>query len=129
MEFNFKKFTNTHAKIEERISITNSGAIGFPKKFYEDEGISKYRYITLYYDAKKMAVGILFTNDTKEKDRFTIVHSKKGYGASVVIRSFFKVCNIKPTNYSGRYHWGKEPYDDVGELYVIKLEEREKEKM
>jgi len=129
MEFDFIKFESTHARIEDRITVTKSGAIGFPTKFYEDNKIANFKFVVLYYDVNKMAIGVLFTNNESEKNRFSIIHSKKGYGGSVAVRSFFKVSKLDPVTYYGRYEWQKIQHEGVGELYVIKLKEREKKEL
>lgn len=126
-DYSFKKFQNRNARFESRISITKSNSIGFPTKFYKDNGIKQYKYVVLYYDKDKRAVGVQFTNDESEKNKFSISHSKQGYGGSIVARSFFATCNISPKKYYGKYEWKKYPLEGVGELFVITLKEREVE--
>jgi len=125
MEYKFKKFEKKNIRQENRISITKSNQIGFPTKFYQDNKINKFKYVVLFWDRENKAIGIHFTNDEKEENRFSIIHSKK-YGGSVVVRSFFKSCNINPKIYHGRYEWEKYNLEGVGEIFVIKLKERDK---
>lgn len=125
MEYQFKKFEGRNIRQENRITITKSNSIGFPQKFYRDNGIKNFRYVVLFWDEGNKAVGVYFTNDEKEKNKFTIIHSKKGYGGGVVVRSFFRMYNIDPKIYHGRYEWGKYNLEGVGEIFVIKLKERE----
>ncbi len=124
--YNFKKFENTHQRLEDRITITKTNSIGFPGKFYKDNNIKDFKYVVLYYDSDSKAVGIQFIADEGEKNKFTIMHSKLGYGGGIIARSFFKSNNIDPKLYYGRYVWEK--YDNNGiNLFVIKLKEREVE--
>ncbi len=119
--FNFTKFERTNAREVDKITVTASNAIGFPTKFYQDQGLKDYKYVVLYYDSQEMAVGIQFTNNEEEKHKFSILKSKQGYGGSIVATSFFKTSSINPKEYHGRYEWQKENLEGVGELYIIKL--------
>lgn len=124
MEYQFKKFEKKNIRQENRITLTKSNSIGFPQKFYQDNGIKNFKYAVLFWDEKNKAIGIYFTNED-EKGGFKIIHSQK-YGAQVVVRSFLKENNINPKIYHGRYDWEKYNLEGVGELFVIKLEERDK---
>lgn len=124
MSFNFKKFENTNLRLEKRITLTGSGNIGFPTKFYIDNNVKDYKFVVLYYDELEKAIGVLFSNDNNEKNKFTIIHSKKGYGGSIVIRSFIRSHNIDTNIYRGRYEWENYTMEGVGKLYVIRLKER-----
>src|SRR5438477_3764634 len=126
MVYNFKKVESRNARTEDRITITKSGGIGFPTKFYNDNKIKDYKYVVLYYDHDQKALGIYFTNDEAEKNKFSIIHSHSGYGGSIVPRSFFKTYDIKPEIYYNRYSWSNEDQEDVGKLYVIHLKKNEK---
>jgi hypothetical protein len=125
MVYNFQKFEGRNIRLENRITITKSNSIGFPSKFYNDNKIKDFKYVVLYWDGGNKAVGIKFTNDENEKSKFTIIHSKIGYGGSVVARSFFKLYEIDPKVYHGRYDWEKQNIEGVGEVYAIKIESRE----
>jgi hypothetical protein len=124
MIYNFKKFEKKNVRMENRITLTKSNSIGFPQKFYEGNGIKNFKYAVLYWDEKNKAIGIHFTN--KEKDEgFKIIHGQK-YGGQIVVRSFLKENNINPDIYRGRYDWEKYNLEGVGEVFVIKLKERNK---
>lgn len=125
MVYNFQKFEGRNIRLENRITITKSNSIGFPSKFYNDNKIKDFKYVVLYWDGGNKAVGIKFTNDENEKSKFTIIHSKIGYGGSVVARSFFKLYEIDPKVYHGRYDWEKQNIDGIGEVYAIKIESKE----
>jgi hypothetical protein len=120
MSYNFKKFDKRNVRLESRITITKSNSFGFPTKFSDDNNIKDYKYVVLFYDMDSKAIGIHFTNDTNDQNKFSIIKSEK-YGASVVARSFFKSNSIDTKEHSGRYHWKKVSIEDVGELYVIEL--------
>lgn len=111
--------------MESRVSVTKSYSFGFPTKFYRDNGIGEYKYLVLYYDEAEKAVGIHFSNNENEENKYSVIHSKDGYGGSAVVRSFFNTYNIDPKKYYGKYKWEKHQLEGVGELFVIGLKEKE----
>ncbi|KKT71466.1 MAG: hypothetical protein UW68_C0065G0002 [Candidatus Collierbacteria bacterium GW2011_GWB1_44_6] len=123
MNYNFKKFEETHGRYESRITVTGSKSIGFPTRFFKDNDIDSYKYVTLFYDEDKMVVGIKFLSDEGEPHKFTIVKSKDGYGGSIIASSFFGKYAIDTKKYKGKYDWKKE-ITPFGELYVIELKEK-----
>ncbi len=123
--YNLKKFESVRAKVVDKITVTRNQSIGFPTGFYRDHKISDFKYVVLYYDSEQRAIGIDFTNDGEEKSKFTIIHSKDGYGGSIIARSFFTSNGIDAKKYYGRYSWEKYPVESVGEIFVIKLIERQ----
>lgn len=120
MNYNFSKFESTHSRYEARITITSSKSIGFPTKFYNENKIDRYKYVILYFDEEKKAIGIQFSIDEKEPHKFTIIKSKTGYGGSIVATSFFKKHEIDPKIHKGKYDWQKVK-TPFGELFVIEL--------
>lgn len=124
MTYEWKKFESVNQRLEHRITVTRSGYAGFPTKFYEDNGLSKYKYVIFYFSAPEKAVGIKFTNDENEKGILKIHHNKEGKGGWVVARNFFRTNNLDYKGYSGRYEWTKENFEGIGELYIIKLKEK-----
>jgi len=125
MQYQFKKFEAKSVRRENRITLTaKSYSIGFPTKFYQDNGIKNFKYAVLFWDEKNKAIAIHFSNQ-EEKAGFKIIHSRK-YGGQIVVRSFLKENNIKPEVYSGRYEWEKYNLEGVGEVFVIKLKEKSK---
>ena len=123
--YKFQKFENRNARLENRISVTRSNSIGFPTQFYRNNNIKQFKYVVLYYDQDKKAIGIRFTNNEEDGNKFSIIHSKKGFGGSAVIRSFFRTYNINLKKYYGKYEWKKRAPEGIGELFVIDLKERE----
>lgn len=121
MDYQFKKFEGRNIKSESRITITKSNSIGFPTKYYKDNNIKDYKYVVFYFDKNNFAIGIHFTNNEEEKNKFSIIHSKVGYGGSVVARSFFKSCDINSEKHHGRFEWKKQSVEEIGEIYIIKL--------
>ena len=126
MPYNFKKVESRNARTEDRITITKSNGVGFPTKFYKDNKINEYKYVVLYFDKEQKALGLQFSNDEMEKNKFSIVHSHSGYGGGIVARSFFRTYGIDPKLYYGRYSWKIEPQEGIGNLYVISLKENKK---
>ena len=123
MDYNLKEFTGRNERLETRMTITKSYSIGFPTKFFKDNKINDFKYVVLFFDEAKKAIGINFTNDDVKKNKFAIIKSKSGFGGSVVARSFFKSFNIEPTVYYGRYDWEKINQEGFGEIFVINLKE------
>ena len=111
--------------MESRISITKSYSLGFPTKFYRDNSIRIYKYLVLYYDDVEKAIGIHFSNDETEENKYAVIHSKNGYGGSAVVRSFFNTYNIDPKKYHGKYKWEKQQLEGAGGLFIIDLKEKE----
>lgn len=128
MSYNFKKFEGRNLRQEDRITLTKSNSLGFPKKFWDDNNIDKYSHVTLYWDANRKAIGIRFTNDIGEKSAFSIMKNTAGYGGGIIVRSFFKTNGIDPGIYHGRYEFKKENIEGVGEMFIIELKEHEKKK-
>lgn len=126
MEYQWKKFERTKSRLEDRITVTKSRAFGFPTKFYQDNGLANFKYVVLYYVELEKAVGFLFTNSEEEKFKFSLLRSGNNYGGSIIATSFFKSNNLDPKKYYGRYLWEKLNQEGIGELYVIKLQERVK---
>jgi len=125
MVYQFKKVETRNVRSEKRITITKSYTIGFPVKFYQDNKIADFKYVIFYYDEASKVIGIQFSNDENEKYKFKIIHSKKGFGGSVAVRSFFRSYNIDPVKYHTRYEWKTEDQPGIGKLYVINLKERQ----
>lgn len=123
MVYNWKKFDAVNQRIEHRITVTGSGYIGFPTKFYNDNQIRDYKYVVLFYSEPEKAVGVKFTNE-EEKGVLKIHHSKTGQGGSVVARNFFRANNLDYKVYRGRYEYKKETFEGIGELCVFQLRER-----
>lgn len=128
MDFTFQKFQNNNKRNEARITVTRHKSFGFPTKFHDDNKLAEYKYVVLYYDETKKAVGFHFTSDDAEPHKFSIIRSKKQYGGSVVASSFFATYNIDPNLYHGRYEYEKKEYPDIGLIYSIVLKENQSEK-
>lgn len=123
----FTKFTATSQRNEDRITVTKSRSFGFPTKFFNDNHIEDYKFVVLFYDKERNAVGFQFINDENEPHKFSIIKSNKGFGGSVVATSFFKTNNIAPETYRGRYAWKIEEIEGFGKVFVIDLKSREQE--
>ena len=121
MKYNFKKFEQRNIRLESRKTITKSNSLGLPTKFTEDNGVKQFNYAVLFYDSNLKAIGIQFTNDETESNKFSLIKSDK-YGASIVARSFFKVNDIDTKKYHGRYNWKIVEIENIGKLFVIELD-------
>jgi len=120
----FLKFQNTHQRLESRITVTSTYSFGFPTKFYRDQKIDQYKYAVLYFEPSQMAVAISFNNSEQEPHKFRIVRTTKGMGGSINATSFFKVYDLNPKDYHGRYEWTQQEMSGVGPVYIIQLKKR-----
>lgn len=125
----FVKFEETNKRQEDRITVTGHSSFGFPTKFYNDNKIDGYKYVTLFFDEENKEVGFYFHNDEAEKHKFSILKSKQGFGGSIVASSFFKSKSLDSKIYRGRYEWRKENIPEIAEIFVIKLKTREDSNM
>jgi len=121
----FVKFEETNKRQEDRITVTGHSSFGFPTKFYNDNKIGEYKYVTLFFNEENNEVGFYFHSDEAEKHKFSILKSKQSYGGSIVASSFFKSKNLDSKTYRGRYEWRKENISEITEIFVIKLKIRE----
>mgnify|MGYP001603033526 CR=1 FL=1 len=121
----WKKYESVNKRLEHRLTITKSGYIGFPNKFYEDNRVDNYKYIAIYYSPSESAVGIRFSNDEQEKGVIKIHHYKDSKGGWVSAKNFFKTNGIDFQSFAGRYEWNKENPEGIGELFVLKLKLKE----
>lgn len=129
MEWNFIEHTSTGKRFEERITITKNNVIGLPTQFYNDNNVSTYKYVVLFYDGGNKAVGVTFTNDVNAQGKISITKNNQGYGGHIVATSFFKANKIDTKRFSGRYEYDKQPLrslglDRDGEMYIVKLVEK-----
>lgn len=119
-----EKFEGLHSRQENRITITKSYSVGLPTKFYLDNNIHQYKYSVLFWSKDRKIMGIHFTSNDNEKNKFSVGKNEK-YGGSISARSFFKHYEIDPKLYFGKYDWEKIKKDGVGEIYVIQLTAKE----
>ncbi len=121
----FVKFEEANKSQEDRITVTGHSSFGFPTKFYNDNKIDEYKYVTLFFNAENNEVGFYFHSNEAEKHRFSILKSKQGFGGSIVASSFFKSKSLDSKIYRGRYEWRKDSIPEIGEIFVIKLKIRD----
>lgn len=127
MEYNFKKFSGFNVRTTEpTISITKNNTFGLSAAFIMNNGISKYDYACLYYDAGNKSIGIRFTNDSAEKAKFTLTKNKNSNGANLIAHSFFRKNGIDAEKFARKYTPKKLSLDEVGidqpgALFVIDL--------
>lgn len=124
---NLNKFQEYGAKISRKISVNKSYSFGFPPALYEEEGLSRYNHVVLYFDEVQKVIGIEFVNHDGQGQGFTINPYGEGSkrGASIIGRSFFNKYNIDPKKFYGKYAFEK-IQKDGSEIYLIQLNERSK---
>lgn len=125
-QYNFKKFNLKNKRQESRISLTKSHSIGYPKKFWEDNGISNFNFASIYWDSGNLVIAVRFHNNEDDEGAFKIIRNKHGYGGSTIARSFFKIYGIDLGRYCGKYNWHKYHMENVGDVFVINLRDKDK---
>ena len=122
----FKKFENINKKLEDVITVTKTGSIGFPKFFYTKNSLKDFSYVTLFYDEELKIIAIQFTSNEAEKSKIRILPpSKDGYGASIIARSFFKTYGLESYDYFGKYNYKIEEIEGIGKAFTIQLKKKE----
>lgn len=127
--FNFIQFTGyrmrggTH---ENKITVMRNGHIGLLARFISENDLGEYRFASLYVDAEKQAIGIVFVNDEVTPGRFTLRKEHRGGGAQIGSKRFFKKNRISTANHAGRYDYEKKPLRELGieragDMYIFKL--------
>ncbi len=124
VEYNFKKYEKINSRFEDRITITLSRSFGFPARFCQDNELDNFKYVIIYYDEKNKAIGFSFSSDEQEKNKYSLIRSKKGYGVIVVATSFFKNYKLDPKKYRGKYESKRKKIEGIGQLYIIDLKEK-----
>lgn len=126
--FDFEQFKGVGSRLSTySISITKNGSFGLNSGFYNGEKIKDFSYVMLFFDKNKKTIGFLFTNSKSAKGTFKISHgNNSGY---IAARTFFM--SIFPGNldevakYARRYSPKKYHDEKIGELYYIRLEDKE----
>lgn len=121
---NLKRFIENNARIDDRISITKSYAIGLTTLFCQQNNISNFHYVVLFYDSEKKIVALHFTNNDKEPGVLKVSHDNKGRGAVISATSFLKANRIDPARHHGKYNWVKYPnFEGIGDIFVFEIKE------
>ena len=123
--WDFKKFEGgSSTNRESAIVINKPNSIGFSSRFYQDNNVSEFKYVILYFDSANRAIGIKLTNKEEEKTKYSINHAKKGFGAQVVPKSFFKENKRDTEKCSGRYEFEEEKIEGIGDIFIITLKDK-----
>ncbi len=118
---NWVKFTSLKQRSVDTISITASNTFNFPRKFYDDNQLANFNFVTIYYDKVENSIGFNFNNNDEEKYKFKIQKNENGFGGFISATSFFKSNNIDVVKFKGRYDPIIEEVPEIGKLFVIKL--------
>lgn len=122
--YNFNRFENQGPSKEALISINKSNEITFSSAFCNMNKIFNYAFVVLFWDSKKRAIGIHFTNNKEEKGRYALARLSKGGGARVSAKGFLNNSKIDASIYANRYMWKKYEDEAIGTLYVFELESK-----
>jgi len=122
----FIKFEDVGAKLTNTISLTKSQSFGFAAGFVKKNNISKFNFVSLFYDKEddRNRIGFQFTDDRVGKSSFTIIFGNNRQTASIVARSFFRGFEIDSKKYEGKYEPTEINDENFGTIYFIDLKEK-----
>lgn len=67
MDFNFERFTNVNSSYAPKVSIRNTGQIGFSQGLMKRVGVDERDwYVALFYDKRHQAMGLKFTDNAED---------------------------------------------------------------
>lgn len=125
----FELFTETGARTQEFISVTETKTFGLSRAFLDKYGITAEQKAVILYDTDTNSVGLSFS-DKNPKFGFAVRIANPKHGGAIVAKSFFEVKGIDAKKYAGRYSdFSKKPLssigiDNQGEVFVFTLKER-----
>jgi hypothetical protein len=97
--------------------------LGLLSGFYSKENIKNYKRAVLFFDKKRKAIALSFTNDDKAIGAFKISHSKNSNNTgSIAAHSFFTGNEITQDIYTGQRVPTKIRDENFGTLFVIDLQ-------
>jgi hypothetical protein len=64
--FQFERFTETGKSFTARVTLRQNGQIGFNEGARNAFDLEKFGYAVLFFDAKRSAIGLQFTNNADE---------------------------------------------------------------
>jgi len=103
----------------DAITITRSETIGLPAKFLEAHHLTRHYGVVLYYDPKRLTIGMHFTT-VKEADSIKITRYEAG-GGSIACTRFFRHQHLDFRKHAGVYPYKRVRRKGMPELYVIQL--------
>jgi len=123
----YTKFTQFGRKDASFISLTKSQSFGFGGDFLEKYNLESKEYVELLYDQDEKKVAFHFIDEKTDKGAFKLISSKGTKSKLIVARSFFttffKANDI--VKYEGKYLPEVEEDPEYGQLFSIKLKEKE----
>ena len=120
--YNFVRFDGYFPRGDTKIGINKSGLIRLSSGFCRATNIIKFKYTVLFYEKKNKSIGLKFTN-TRERGILSV--TKDRTGATLSAKSFMKANNLSLKGIARRYDWEKQVIHDIGELFIIELENNE----
>lgn len=105
-----------------KITITNKQTILFNSAFFHSAKLKSNTSVRLAYSPKKKAIIFDFTEDPKAEGAFALV--QRGFTAFTTCRSFFNSHDLDETKIAGHYIPQKERIPRIGEMWVIRLDDR-----
>lgn len=129
----FKKHTREITRVVDKITLTASKQIGFPRAFMDKNSLKSYDGVVLYWEPAARAIAVRFTNNGTESSKSIskLVKSQK-YGSYVGAANFLSTNSINPKDYEHRYDYKEIEPDLIGadvddKVFVFQLKDVRKE--
>lgn len=119
-KYNLKKFVGVGSRSGDYFISFNKSGLLISSGFYSQEKIIGFSKVVLYFDEKKVAVGLQFVRDNNAEGGFKLIHGNNKTTGSVSARSFVKTNNLNNPKYFGRKVPKKIDYQG-SEIFVIDL--------
>lgn len=127
----FELFTETGARTQEFISITETKTFGLSRAFLDKYDITPDQKAVILYDPETNSIGLSFS-DKNPKFGFAIRIPNPKHGGAIVAKSFFEMKGIDAKLYAGRYSdFTKKSLNSIGidnhgSVFVFALKERKR---
>jgi hypothetical protein len=111
----FELFKNMSKTFRPKISIRNTGHIGFSRGAINKYNLDKYKYCKLYFDSSNKIIGFQFTSE--EEEDITVKLTKRGQDMFISVKPFLNYYGIDHS--VTRIYLGKK--DEESDLICIDL--------
>lgn len=111
----FERFVKTTRSFTPKVSIWGRGQIGFNTGAVHKFGLEKFDYAILFFDKETRRIGIVFTNDEKEKGVVRL--TKRMAGMSLSAKPFLEYYDVlKPEKVVCDFRFSNED-----NMYIIEI--------
>lgn len=120
--YKFVKFTGDYTQGDDRIGLSKSGTIRLTAGFFRKANLKNFKYAILFYDPENKAIAFKFTNQWEE-GVFKLTKERSS-AATISALSFMKANNLNVKTYFKKYQWKKNIIPEIGEVFIMKLDEK-----